>query len=247
MSVQEFRTPVKLKEISDQWWELLFSGPLWRVTLSTLPVTTHLTFREYCLRNAKKRGRRVSIRFRENLKYAYIQGGSATDYMPSVRTSIDTAIDMPPPPAAVKAEKPDLTQKINVTDIIERLLADQTGPPVPAAALVGHPLLGRYVFECTCETENFRTHDPSCPCYTWLPFVELAVVKMSDSPEDWYQRQQGVRLSHPLPAQQRPAPAPTVQPKPFVDPWAPSPVDGGLYTAPPSPGTFTFDAGSVDD
>lgn len=237
--------PASLKEISGVWWELLFSGPLFRVTMSDIPTERHLTFRETCLRTALRLERRASVRFRENLKYAYVQGAPASSYMPAERSPISDAIEMIPPMAGPsRGIKP---AKFDIGAVIERLLTAQAGPSVPATALMDHPEFIQYVQECTCISANFRMHLPACPSYSWLPLLERTLNRTQESPEDWYLRRQGIQPTPPTsPTPQAPeadpwaavAPAPATPP----DPWG---GPGSVITAPyPKPPAVVWDTKS---
>ena len=211
MPASENMKPANLQEISDAWWELLFSGPLFQVTMSDIPTQRYMTFRETCLRTALRMGRRASVRFRENLKYAYVQGADASAYMPHERLPISAAIEMMPPIA--RPPKSSRATRFDVGAVIERLMAEQTGPPVPAAVLLDHPDMAQYVRECDCAAGNFRSHHPVCPSYSWLPIMEVTLRKLLESPEDWYLRRQGIRPDSPPPSSPKSIQAPP-------DPWA---------------------------
>lgn len=222
MSAPGNQKPTSLSQISGAWWELLFSGPLFRVTMSDIPVEKHMTFRETCLRTAIRHGRRASVRFRENLAYCYVQGAAAGTYMPSVRVPYTEAIPMIPP--MIGPETAPKEKEFDFGACIKRLKSAQVGPPVPAAALLAHDGLRQYVVECTCTTENFRTHNPMCPSYTWLPLLEITLNKLKETPEDWYLQRQGL--------------APATPPPPAVTPFIPPATGSNSVTVENDPWSF---------
>lgn len=240
MSEERASSGIVFRQIQSEWWELLLSGGVFAVEIQSLPVQDFYRFREACLRQARKRDKKASVRASRDLSYAYVQAADAGVFLPDVRADVATAVSMPPPPLVRKVpDKPAAPAPMDGRPAIEALLASAPAdlPRINAEVARQHQALEASLRDCDCGTPNFRTHPSSCPAFPLMPLVELTVRKMPEPPEAWAV---SVGLA-PRPGRDPLEQTPTVIKSTVIKPPADDPFAYG------GSGTFTYAAGFSAD
>lgn len=164
-----------------------------------------LRMRNAAIYRANKRGLRITgVTRHELLRHLdtgqpervwclFLQAASRDVVLKDVRWDRSDALPAPPMPIGRDMKEggrgtPRRVAQIDQSEVIERLLATQTGPPAAPASFATHRDLQWYARQCTCDTPNMRVHAASCPVYPLLGMLERVVNRLELSPEAWAER-----------------------------------------------------------
>lgn len=194
-----FREPKNFREIPTYWWDLLLDFNLWEVRSKDLPKTELDATEDQSYRfanafryQARQRGLRASTRtsWHKDGSIVYVQAIPPAQDSTDFRWPLEQARPAPLPPKvlsrpAVGAPR-SLAELPDYSSLIQKLLDERMGPSVAPEGLREHLVLGWVAQDCSCGTEDFRSHQGTCPVYLALPILERQLKRLDRSPEDWF-------------------------------------------------------------